>query len=188
SQPPGRSLATEIGGGTPRSGYYPLDVHGGVSLAGGLNVSLINGFVPAHGQLFTVVNNDGSDAIVGTFLQGSSVTTADGYEFQISSGAPGNNDVTLTYVNHRPVATDDSYSVPEDGILIVNAAAGALSNDADADHDALSALRLSGPVHGSVMLNANGSFTYTPGVACGAASDSSTYMVSDNHGGTATAT
>jgi Ca2+-binding RTX toxin-like protein len=36
-------------------------------------------------------------------------------------------------------------------------------------------------------VNADGSFSYTPDVTCGADSDSFTYTVSDGHGGTATA-
>ena len=35
---------------------------------------------------------------------------------------------------------------------------------------------------------ADGNFTYTPGLACEASSDSFTYTISDGHGGTATAT
>jgi hypothetical protein len=45
------------------------------------------------------------------------------------------------------------------------AAPGVLANDADADGDPLSALLVSGPAHGTLALNADGSFTYSPAPA-----------------------
>ena len=72
-------------------------------------------------------------------------------------------------------------------MLTVNAASGVLANDSDADGDALTVSLLSGPAHGTVSLNADGSFTYTPAVNYNGG-DSFTYSVSDGNGGTATAT
>src|SRR2546425_2844811 len=39
---------------------------------------------------------------------------------------------------------------------------GVLSNDSDVESSPLSAVLVAGPTHGSLALNANGSFTYTP--------------------------
>ena len=64
-------------------------------------------------------------------------------------------------VNDRPTAIDDSYSVNEDGLLNVSAT-GVLANDTDPENDALTAVLVSGVSDGSLTLNANGSFTYTP--------------------------
>jgi VCBS repeat-containing protein len=63
--------------------------------------------------------------------------------------------------NQPPVAVDNAYSVAEDMVLTVPAP-GVLGNDTDANGDALTALVLRGPSHGSLSLNADGSFTYTP--------------------------
>jgi VCBS repeat-containing protein len=63
--------------------------------------------------------------------------------------------------NHAPVAANDSYVTAEDSALTA-AAPGVLANDSDADHNALSARLVSGTTHGTVSLNADGSFTYTP--------------------------
>ena len=60
-----------------------------------------------------------------------------------------------------PVATPDSYVLDEDGILVV-APAGVLANDPDANNDPLTALLIAGPQHGTLTLNANGSFVYAP--------------------------
>ena len=58
------------------------------------------------------------------------------------------------------------------------AAAGVLGNDADPDGDPLTAVLVSGPSHGTLTLNANGSFTYTPNANFNG-TDSFTYRASD---------
>ncbi|MFO0929483.1 MAG: Ig-like domain-containing protein [Gemmataceae bacterium] len=44
----------------------------------------------------------------------------------------------------------------------MRAAGGVLANDTDAEGDALSAVLVSGPTHGTLSFTANGGFTYTP--------------------------
>ena len=44
----------------------------------------------------------------------------------------------------------------------MNATLGVLANDTDADGDTLTATKVGDPAHGTVVLNANGSFIYTP--------------------------
>ena len=58
-------------------------------------------------------------------------------------------------------AIDDSYSTVQDTKLTV-AAPGVLGNDTGASSSALTAILVSGPAHGMLQLNADGSFTYTP--------------------------
>jgi uncharacterized repeat protein (TIGR01451 family) len=67
----------------------------------------------------------------------------------------------LTVPNVAPVSSADAYSVDEDAGLNV-AAPGVLGNDTDADGNPLTAELVSGPTAGVLVLNANGSFTYTP--------------------------
>jgi VCBS repeat-containing protein len=88
--------------------------------------------------------------------------------------------------NRPPVAGNDSYTVAEDAVLSV-AAPGVLGNDTDPDGDALTAAIVSGPTRGTLALNGNGSFTYTPQANFNG-SDSFTYRASDGKGGSATAT
>ncbi|NLF39606.1 cadherin-like domain-containing protein [bacterium] len=80
-------------------------------------------------------------------------------------------------LNNPPVAVPDMYGVAEGGALQV-AAAGVLTNDTDADGDALTAVRLSDPAHGALILNADGSFIYTPATNW-PGYDSFTYCASD---------
>src|SRR5207244_11807347 len=47
-------------------------------------------------------------------------------------------------------------------ISLIVAAPGVLGNDSDSDSATITALLVAGPAHGTLTLNANGSFTYTP--------------------------
>jgi large repetitive protein len=58
------------------------------------------------------------------------------------------------------------------------AAPRVLGNDSDRDGNPLSAVLVSGPSHGTLTLNANGSFIYTPGADYDG-TDSFTYRASD---------
>ena len=72
---------------------------------------------------------------------------------------------------------DDSYTTPEDTALHI-AAIGILANDADADGDSLTAALVSGPAHGTLTLDANGGFDYTPALDYNGP-DSFTYRAND---------
>jgi ELWxxDGT repeat protein/predicted outer membrane repeat protein len=83
------------------------------------------------------------------------------------------------HVQTAPLAGDDAHQVDEDTPLVL-AASGVLGNDTDVDNDLLSAHLVTGPSHGSLTLNADGSFTYLP-AANYSGLDSFTYKVHDGH-------
>jgi VCBS repeat-containing protein len=85
--------------------------------------------------------------------------------------------LNTTVTNRAPTANPDAYSTAEDTPLTV-AAPGVLANDSDPEHDPLSAVLVSGPSHGTLTLNPDGSFTYTPATNH-TGSDSFTYQASD---------
>jgi len=65
-------------------------------------------------------------------------------------------------VNSPPVSNPDSYYAVSDASLGVNAKDGVLANDTDADMNSLTAVLHTAPTHGTVTLNADGSFSYAP--------------------------
>lgn len=80
-------------------------------------------------------------------------------------------------LNSAPVAADDAYET-EQGVELTVAAPGILTNDTDAEEDALTASLLTEPANGSLILHADGSFSYTS-APCFHGSDSFTYAASD---------
>jgi hypothetical protein len=97
---------------------------------------------------------------------------------------------TLTIIDddETPVANADTYEVNEDNPLAV-VAPGVLENDTDADGDTLTAEKLSDPANGTLIFNADGSFTYTPNPNF-FGTDTFTYRATDgtNPSGVATVT
>ena len=89
--------------------------------------------------------------------------------------------------NTAPVAADNySYSVDAETTLAISAA-GVLANDTDADGDPLTAVLDSSTSYGTVSLNADGSFTYSPSTGF-TGSDSFTYHATDGTDSSNTAT
>ncbi|MCA9065889.1 MAG: cadherin domain-containing protein, partial [Planctomycetaceae bacterium] len=85
--------------------------------------------------------------------------------------------ITLTDVNDAPVAVSDTY-VGAQLQVIDRTTDGLLLNDVDEDGDQLTVVLISGPTHGSLVLNADGSLQYQPdGVFSGI--DTITYLVTD---------
>jgi hypothetical protein len=99
SQTSDGGLNIEIGGNSAGTQFDQLNVEGTISLSGSLELSLINGFVPALNSTFTIINNDGSEPLVGTFsgLPEGAIITVGAIQFSISYlGADGTgNDVIL---------------------------------------------------------------------------------------------
>jgi len=62
--------------------------------------------------------------------------------------------------NYSPVAVDDNYAVDEGGIL-AEAPNGVLINDVDTEDSSLAASLVLDASHGTLILNTDGSFTYT---------------------------
>jgi len=79
--------------------------------------------------------------------------------------------------NSAPVAAGNEYAATEDVALVI-AGPGVLGNDSDPEGATLSALLVSGPANGSLALNKDGSFTYTPD-ANFFGDDSFTYKAND---------
>ena len=81
---------------------------------------------------------------------------------QILAAGADDSDSGGNETNTLPVAIVDSYNTNEDNALEVVPSNGVLSNDTDDDGQSLTAVLVSGTTNGTVSLNADGSFTYTP--------------------------
>ena len=139
-----------------------------------LSAVLVSG--PAHGVL--TLNADGSF----TYQPDANYSGPDSFVYRASDGTlqSGDTSVTLdvTAVADPPTAGADGYTIAEDTLLTVTAP-GVLGNDADPDvATTLSAVLVSGPAHGVLTLNADGSFTYQPD-ANYSGPDSFVYRASD---------
>jgi len=99
-----------------------------------------------------------------------------------SQGANASCSTTVTVTgggggNTPPVANNDSYSTDKDTVLNVSAP-GVLGNDTDADSDPLTAVLENDVSSGTLTLNANGSFSYTPNAGF-TGQDSFSYFADD---------
>jgi len=92
-------FVVQLNGTTAGTGYDQLNVTGSVNL-GGATLSGTLGFSPPNGTNFTIINNDGGDAVIGTFAglpEGSTVVLS-GQSLQISYVGGTGNDVVLSVV------------------------------------------------------------------------------------------
>jgi len=85
-----------------------------------------------------------------------------------------------------PTAAANSYSTDEGKQLTVDAP-GVLANDSDPNNDPLTAVEVSDPAHGTLSLDPNGSFVYTPNAGF-SGTDTFTYRANDGTADSNTAT
>ena len=124
------------------------------------------------------LNTDGSF----TYTPSGNYNGSDSFVYKVNDGAADSNlatvSLTITAVNDAPAATAESYTTAEDTALIVDAASGLLKDATDIDGDRSSGCPGQRTVHGSLSLNTDGSFTYTPSGNYNG-SDSFVYKVND---------
>ena len=106
----------------------------------------------------------------------------DSFTYHANDGSADSATVQVTLnidcLNQAPVAAANSYFGSEDAPFSVAAVVGVLANDSDANGDELTAVLDDDVQHGSLTLNADGSFDYAPDANyCG--SDSFTYHAND---------
>jgi len=161
----------------------------------GLNVAVANGVLkndtdpnasqslsavvvtqPAHGTL--TLNANGSFI----YTPAANYNGPDSFTYRASDGigqsSPATVNITVTAVNDAPVAVNNSFNATQNTALNVDQAGGVLANDTDTEGNALTATIVTQPQHGTVTLNANGSFVYTPATGY-TGPDSFTYRASD---------
>ena len=138
----------------------------------GLTASLLSG--PAHATSFSL-NTDGSF----TYTPAANFTGADSFVYRAFDGtdfsAPIVVTINVTGANDAPVATDATFSGTED--VAYN---GAVPAATDADGNPLTYAVVAGSAtNGSVIVNTNGTFTFTP---TGSFNGSATFQYVANDG------
>jgi hypothetical protein len=126
---------------------------------------------PGHGT--AVINGDGTV----TYTPTENYNGVDRFTYTASDGNGGFDrtvTVTVTPVNDAPVANDDSAGTLEDTSVTIDV----LANDSDVDGDTLTVTGVTDPSHGTVVINGDGTVTYTPDGDYNG-SDSFSYTISD---------
>ena len=113
---------------------------------------------PTHG--IAAINADGTITYTPTtgYFGGDAFT----YTITDPNGLTSTSNVTVNVLPLAPVALPDTYTATEGIPLTVPASTGVLANDTDPDKLPLTAVIASQPTRGTVTLNPDGSFTYTP--------------------------
>ncbi|MGL4637889.1 MAG: Ig-like domain-containing protein [Beijerinckiaceae bacterium] len=142
------------------------------NLPAGLSINTVTGVI--SGALASSASQGGTGGVYSV-----TVTANDG------AGGVTNTTFTWTVTNPAPVAANDSFTTNED----VPFTASLIANDSDPDGDTFSIITtpLTLPTRGSVVINADGTFTYTPTLNANG-SDTFTYEIRDADGATRSAT
>lgn len=132
---------------------------------------------PSHGSL--TLNANGTF----TYIPTTGFTGSDAFGYKPNDGTSNGITVTVSInvtagSNSAPVATNDAYSTQEDGVLETYTWNNILQNDTDPNGDALTSVLVANPAHGTVLLNSDGTFLYTP-AANYSGSDAFTYKAFD---------
>ncbi len=158
---------------TPLTGSLPA-----ASDADGDPITYALAGAAAHGV--AVVNADGTFS----YTPGANYNGSDTFGFSVSDGHGGTNtyaySITIAPVNDPPVSANGSASINEDTPL-----SGALPAASDVEGDPITYALAAAATNGVAVVNANGTFSYTPNANYNG-SDGFSFSVSDNHGGTNT--
>jgi hypothetical protein len=139
-----------------------------VSAANGV---LVNDFSPTGSAMTAALVSGPSHGTVSlssngafTYHPAAGFAGTDTFTYRASDGTANSAPATVTInvTDAAPTAVPASYTVASNQPRTVNSAGGVLVGAADADGDSISAILASGPSHGTVQLNADGSFVYTP--------------------------
>ena len=166
---------------TPEEVPVVVPVLGNDSDVDGDTLTVADASDPANGSV--VINGDGTI----TYTPDADFNGVDTFTYTISDGNGGTDTATVTVtvnpINDPPVANDDSATTGEDSPVVIPV----LGNDSDPDGDALTVTSVTDPGHGTVVINADGTVTYTPDVDY-SGPDSFSYQVCDPNGACDSAT
>lgn len=111
----------DVAGTTPCSGYDQLVVTGTVTLSdanngtGTLEATPYGGYIPKVGEAYTIISNDGTDAVIGTFngLAEGATYTNQGVTYSVTYKGGDGNDVVLTVTKVDAAALPGAVATPK---------------------------------------------------------------------------
>jgi hypothetical protein len=110
----GSSYIVELDGTTPGTGYSQV-IGGNITLGSTLALTTSTGFKPQVGEKFTIVFNNGTNRVNGTFagLPENATVSLGVFRFHISyKGGPDGNNVVLTAINNVPTPPGPIVTAP----------------------------------------------------------------------------
>ena len=138
---------------------------------------------PKNGTL--TLNSNGTF----TYVPNPGFYGVDTFTYTATNGTYNSNVATVTIdVIAPPIAVPESFALEENGSITVPVSQGVLAGDTDPNGLALTAAVSQATAHGTLVLHANGSFTYTPAPAPYNGMDSFVYEAVDPYGYYSTAT
>jgi VCBS repeat-containing protein len=174
----GGSVTENSAAGTFVANFTGVDADAGDSFVyslihtGGLSGSAGQVTINANtGQLTVAAGADLNFEAAATILVTVQITDSQGLAFNKSFT------INVTDVNDAPVAFSDNLTALQLKALNLTGK-GILANDLDDDGDMIRAVLVSGPVHGTLTLNADGTLTYMP-TDLFSGTDSFQYQITD---------
>jgi uncharacterized delta-60 repeat protein len=176
-----KKMAFAINSAVVDTGYTQLKVAGQVDLAG-VTLEIGGSHVPLKGQVFRIIDNDGTDQIItdaNTFPANGATVTLNGVDLILSYNGGDGNDVTLGYAQPVLTATSASVTVNE-GAAAVNTGTftdlqtgyGDIANDWNATASV-----------GTVVLNPNGTWSWSYNTTNGPANSATVLITATDEDG-----
>ena len=101
-----------------------------------------------------------------TYTPSDNYNGSDSYTYKANDGTDDSNTatvtITVTAVNDAPITLPDFYTTQENSPITVFTNVGILSNDYDIEGQELTIILIENVSYGSLNLESDGSFTYTP--------------------------
>ncbi|MDG1290399.1 MAG: Ig-like domain-containing protein [Lentibacter sp.] len=160
-----------------------VDVLGNDSDPEGDPLTVTDTTAPANSSV--MINADGTV----TYTPNTGFIGTDSFEYTVTDGQGNLSTVTVTVTVADPadnlpaMLVDDAAETDEDTAVVIDV----LGNDSDPEGDALTVTDTTEPANGSVVINADGTVTYTPDAGF-TGEDTFEYSVEDEGGNISTAT
>lgn len=164
------TITYNIGGACPASATFQVSI---VNCLPG--ATMTDAIIIDNGTLGSAEPND--RVRLTTTITNAQAANYEGVQMML------NSDPRVTFVagsfKSTPVAVNDQYVTTLNTALVVPLATGVLQNDFDDNIPGLSVTAHTNPAQGTVAINANGSFTYTPNNGF-TGNDTFTYTITDS--------